>query len=82
MNGPCGGSHGGKCEIARDVDCGWALIVKRMEALGQLDQLARVQPPRDWSASFHGGPRQTIHASVKIAREKAAAAATKTGAKK
>jgi len=75
MNGPCGGSHGGKCEIGKEVDCGWALIVKRMDALGQLDRLTEIQPPRDWSTSFHGGPRQTIHPSVKIAREKAAAAA-------
>ena len=83
MNGPCGGSHGGKCEIARDVDCGWALIVKRMEALGQLEKLIQVEPPRDWSTSFHGGPRRTIHPSVQIAREKAAAAAAnQTGAKK
>ena len=26
MNGPCGGSTNGKCEISDDVDCAWHLI--------------------------------------------------------
>jgi len=26
MNGPCGGSTNGKCEISSDVDCAWNLI--------------------------------------------------------
>jgi ferredoxin len=31
LNGPCGGSRDGKCEISEEVDCGWALIVERMK---------------------------------------------------
>jgi ferredoxin len=27
MNGPCGGSTAGKCEISKDVPCGWQLII-------------------------------------------------------
>jgi hypothetical protein len=58
MNGPCGGSQGGKCEISPDVDCGWAKIVERMAELGTLDMLDDIIPPRDWSSSHHGGPRK------------------------
>jgi ferredoxin len=83
MNGPCGGSNKGKCEISTEVDCGWALIVKRMEDLGTLDKLTEIYPVRDWSKSFHGGPRKLLIPSVKIAAELAAQAeeAKKPGAK-
>ncbi|MBE9551560.1 MAG: methylenetetrahydrofolate reductase C-terminal domain-containing protein, partial [Proteobacteria bacterium] len=32
LNGPCGGSGNGKCEISPDVDCAWQLIWDRMKA--------------------------------------------------
>jgi len=64
MNGPCGGSRDGKCEINDEVDCGWALIVERMKALGTLDQLQQIIPPRDWSTSRHGGPRRLVREDV------------------
>jgi ferredoxin len=61
LNGPCGGSKDGKCEISPDVDCGWNLIVQRMKKLGTLHRLEEIIPPRDWSTSHHGGPRRVIH---------------------
>ncbi len=61
MNGPCGGTDRGKCEISQDVDCGWYLIVERMKQLGKLESLVEIQPPRDWSPSFHGGPRRLVY---------------------
>lgn len=60
MNGPCGGTQDGKCEVSPDTDCVWAMIVERMEALGRLGELMEVMPPRDWSTSRHGGPRRMI----------------------
>ena len=57
LNGPCGGSHDGKCEVGDDVECVWAKIVDRARALGRLDELERVIPPKDWSAARHGGQR-------------------------
>lgn len=60
MNGPCGGTDKGKCEISQEVDCGWYLIVERMKQLGNLEALLEIQPPRDWSTSFHGGPRRIV----------------------
>jgi ferredoxin len=60
MNGPCGGTNEGKCEISKDVDCGWYLIVERMKQLGTLDKLAEVRPPRNWSTGTSGGPRRLV----------------------
>jgi len=58
LNGPCGGSVGGKCEVSPDIPCAWQLIYDRLEALGQLDKLEEIEPLRDWSASREGGPRR------------------------
>ncbi len=71
MNGPCGGtSDEGKCEISPEVECGWALIVKRMKELGQLDQLTEIKPPRNWATSYHGGPRKLIREDITTQPEK------------
>ncbi len=47
VNGPCGGTNGGKCEIDPDKDCAWTLIYERLEKLGKLDLMRRLQPPRN-----------------------------------
>ncbi len=58
LNGPCGGSVEGKCEVDPDTPCAWQLIIDRLAALGQLDQLEEIEPPKDWSTSYSGGPRK------------------------
>ena len=58
LNGPCGGSSGGKCEISKETPCAWQLIYDRLAALGQLAKLEEIQPLRDWSTSYSGGPRK------------------------
>jgi ferredoxin len=60
MNGPCGGTRNGKCEVNPETDCAWVLIVKRMERLGRLEELLEVAPPRDWSTARDGGPRRMV----------------------
>jgi ferredoxin len=60
LNGPCGGSNNGKCEISSDVDCGWQLIWDRLKALGMQDRYEEVMPAKDWRTSQHGGPRRVI----------------------
>ncbi|MFZ5648094.1 MAG: methylenetetrahydrofolate reductase C-terminal domain-containing protein [Bacillota bacterium] len=66
LNGPCGGSQYGKCEISKDVDCAWQLIYDRMKSLGKLDKLMEIQPPKDWSKSRDGGPRRAVREDVMI----------------
>ncbi|KJS15431.1 MAG: zinc-finger protein [Peptococcaceae bacterium BRH_c4b] len=66
LNGPCGGSQYGKCEISKDTDCAWALIYERMKTLGKLNKLMEIQPPKDWSTSRDGGPRRATREDVII----------------
>ncbi len=58
MNGPCGGSVAGRCEIHPDVPCIWQLIHDRLERTDSKEQLLKVAPIRDWRTAGHGGPRQ------------------------
>ena len=56
LNGPCGGSQGGKCEVDPNIPCVWQQIVDRLAKLGQLDKLERVVTPKNWSVSLISGP--------------------------
>ena len=60
MNGPCGGSTGGKCEISDDVDCAWQLIWDRLKALGLQDMYLDIIPAKDWRSGGGSGPRKII----------------------
>jgi ferredoxin len=60
MNGPCGGSSNGKCEISSDVDCVWQLIWDRMKELGIEDQYETIINAKDWRTERGGGPRKII----------------------
>ncbi len=64
LNGPCGGSQGGLCEISAvlkcDVPCVWALICERLRQRGELGRLASITPPKDWRPAGGLGPRQLV----------------------
>lgn len=61
LNGPCGGSQNGKCEVdPTNIDCGWQLIYDRMKSLGQLAKLEKAAPLRDWSTGRFGGPGKIV----------------------
>jgi len=51
LNGPCGGSQDGKCEVDPDKDCAWELIYKRLKAMGKLEMIKEIQAPKDYSKS-------------------------------
>jgi ferredoxin len=57
LNGPCGGSSKGKCEIDKGIDCAWQLIIDRLTALDRLDEYEKIHPVKDWSAERGKGPR-------------------------
>jgi ferredoxin len=61
LNGPCGGSKNGRCEINPEVECAWQLIIDRLSNLGRLDDYERIIPPKDWSADRGYGPRSMVH---------------------
>lgn len=39
VNGQCGGSKNGKCEVDSEMECGWERIYRRLKQLGRLDVL-------------------------------------------
>ncbi|MBU1147136.1 MAG: methylenetetrahydrofolate reductase C-terminal domain-containing protein [Candidatus Omnitrophica bacterium] len=49
LNGPCGGSDKGKCEIDKDQDCAWILIYNRLKELGSLENMKKRRPAKDYS---------------------------------
>lgn len=66
LNGPCGGSQGGKCEIDPDVPCAWQQIYDRMKALGRLEALLEVAEAKDWRTSRDGGPRKIVREDLRL----------------
>ena len=60
LNGPCGGSTNGKCEISSEVECAWQLIWDRLKALGMEDRYDEIMSAKDWRTSRDGGPRRII----------------------
>ncbi len=60
LHGPCGGSAGGKCEISKDVDCIWDMIVRKKMEKGRLSDLLTLKPPKNWQTARDGGPRKSI----------------------
>ncbi len=50
LNGPCGGSKNGRCEVEPEVrECGWHLIYERLKKLGRLDKMKAIPPLKDYS---------------------------------
>jgi len=66
LNGPCGGSTGGKCEIDKELDCAWQLIIDRLKALGRLDDYEKLFSIKDWSTDRAGGPRKVVREDVQV----------------
>lgn len=67
LNGPCGGSSKGKCEIKKEADCAWQLIYDRLNSLGQLYKLEEIIPAKRWGVeSRDSGLRRIIREDLKI----------------
>jgi hypothetical protein len=49
LNGPCGGSHDGKCEVNPQQDCAWYLIYKKLSEHQKLDKMTSIKQPKDYS---------------------------------
>ncbi len=47
VNGPCGGTNNGKCEIDDNKDCVWTLIYNRLKDLDRLDCMRTYKKPRN-----------------------------------
>ena len=51
LNGACGGSRDGKCELDTERDCAWLLIYEQLEKLGKLGSLKEFRSPRDYQVA-------------------------------
>lgn len=47
VNGPCGGTNNGMCEIDSEKDCVWTVIYNRLHKLGRLESMRKYQKPRN-----------------------------------
>ncbi|MFP4545616.1 MAG: methylenetetrahydrofolate reductase C-terminal domain-containing protein [Methanomassiliicoccales archaeon] len=69
LNGPCGGSEEGKCEIDPDTPCAWDQIYQSLKNLGRLDLMEEPLPPKDWTPSRSGGPRRIVKKDAVLTEE-------------
>lgn len=69
LNGPCGGSEAGHCEINPATPCAWQLIYDRLSKTNRLELLLEIQPPKDWRTSRDGGPRKIVREDLRLAHE-------------
>jgi ferredoxin len=69
LNGPCGGSEAGHCEIDPDVPCAWQLIYDRLISMDKLHVLLEQQPPKNWRVSRDGGPRKIVREDLRLLAE-------------
>ena len=67
VNGPCGGTNHGKCEVDDDKDCAWTLIYNKLEKIGRLDYIRKIQPPKNYNVMTK--PGKYTHEAFKKAQE-------------
>jgi hypothetical protein len=69
LNGPCGGTKDGMCEMsteARPIPCVWVEIIERCRELGTDGPLSEVVGARDWSSDRDGGPRRRLREDLML----------------
>jgi ferredoxin len=60
LNGPCGGSQGGYCEVGDGIPCAWAQIVARLKRMNRLQDYEKIRVPKNWKPGGARGPRKRI----------------------
>lgn len=48
INGPCGGSFNGKCEVDPNRDCAWMLIYNKLKEQGKLHYMLEYSKPKSF----------------------------------
>lgn len=66
LNGPCGGSRDGHCEVSADIPCTWARIYTRLEKQDRLYLMDEHRAPRDWRKAGHRGPRERRRTGIEL----------------
>lgn len=63
VNGPCGGTINGMCEVDPDRACAWAMIYERLQKQEKVDNIRRIQPPKHYDLA--ASPGLVIHEAYK-----------------
>ncbi len=62
LNGPCGGTNAGSCEISNDQPCAWHRIYYRLKGQDRLDAIKSINVTRGWRDQ---APRDLIQPGCK-----------------
>jgi ferredoxin len=62
LNGPCGGTNKGNCEISSEQPCAWFKIHERLSAQGRLASIRKINLARGWKDQI---PRNLIQPGYK-----------------
>jgi ferredoxin len=65
INGPCGGSKGGMCEVSKDNPCAWQQIYVRLSKLDKLRSLKMKSEPKTKPVR----PRRMVRDEVKLKKD-------------
>jgi ferredoxin len=55
LNGPCGGTSDGMCEVGDGRECAWTLIYNRLQSQGRLDRMRKFHPAKNYNAVLRPG---------------------------
>lgn len=64
INGTCGGTNEGECEVDPDMECGWLRIYERLKKFGKLDNYRKLRGPRDNRKDRGKGVRRMVLAEM------------------
>ena len=64
VNGTCGGTDKGKCEVNPEMNCGWLMIYERLKELDRLDEYRTMRPLRDHRKDRGNGVRRLVLAEM------------------
>lgn len=70
LNGPCGGTKNGKCEVSQDIPCAWVMIYERLKDLGRLEDFKKTIDAKDWSKGQRPGRYSTKKEEVETVTAK------------
>lgn len=69
LNGPCGGSENGHCEVDPNTPCAWQLIFDRLKSMDRLENIYAIRAPKNWQKSRDGGPRKIVREDLRLKAE-------------
>lgn len=69
LNGPCGGSEAGHCEIDPNIPCAWQLIYDRLKSTNRLENIYEIRAPKNWQKARDGGPRKIVREDLRLKTE-------------